>query len=312
MLRAYAQLLRIPNVFTAWADVLMGWMVGVWLSHEGTEPRVLVPLLLCSASLYSAGMALNDFFDAEEDARERPHRPIPSGRITRRHAGIVGLGLMLFGLVMAGSGVGASDLKEHYASLKTFFVAILLVASIVAYDGFLKRTLFGPSFMGLCRFLNVLMGMVSHWNSPYFTAMLPASGITLAFVVGLYIAGVTWFARKEATASGHWSLIGATFVMGMSILVALSWPMLWESPAGWELMLHPVLLGLWSLIIAIPVARAIYDPTPQRVQIAVKTCILGLIGLDAILAFGVVGWPGLLILLLLVPALVLGRWVYST
>jgi 4-hydroxybenzoate polyprenyltransferase len=44
----------------------------------------------------------------------------------------------------------------------------------------------------------------------------------------------------------------------------------------------------------------------------VKTCILGLIGLDAILAFAVVGWPGLLILLLLPPALLLGRWVYST
>ena len=40
--------------------------------------------------LYAAGMVLNDAFDAELDARERPERPIPSGRISRSRHGVLG------------------------------------------------------------------------------------------------------------------------------------------------------------------------------------------------------------------------------
>jgi len=40
--------------------------------------------------------------------------------------------------------------------------------------------------------------------------------------------------------------------------------------------------------------------------------VLGLVALDAVLATMFVGLPGLLVLLLLPPALVLGKWVYST
>ena len=58
--------------------------------------------------------------------------------------------------------------------------------------------------------------------------------------------------------------------------------------------------------------RAIANPIPERVQAAVKRTILGLVLLDAILATALAGPIGLAILLLLVPAKILGRWVYST
>ena len=90
--------------------------------------------------------------------------------------------------------------------------------------------------------------------------------------------------------------------------VVASEPSLRRVMGPWLLLLFIV----WATVLAIPITRAILEPTPQRVQLAVKTLILGLIGLDALLAFSVVGWPGLLILLLLIPALLLGRWVYST
>ena len=45
---------------------------------------------------------------------------------------------------------------------------------------------------------------------------------------------------------------------------------------------------------------------------AVKRAILGLVVLDAVLATAFVGLPGLAILLLLPPAMLLGKWVYST
>ncbi|NEB17053.1 UbiA family prenyltransferase, partial [Streptomyces coelicoflavus] len=43
-------------------------------------PRTLLAIG-SSLCLYEAGMALNDWADREEDAVERPHRPLPSGRV---------------------------------------------------------------------------------------------------------------------------------------------------------------------------------------------------------------------------------------
>ena len=51
--------------------------------------------------LYLAGMALNDLADREEDARERPERPIPSGAVSPRAAALIGGSLLLGGVLAA-------------------------------------------------------------------------------------------------------------------------------------------------------------------------------------------------------------------
>ncbi|HEV3024083.1 MAG TPA: UbiA family prenyltransferase, partial [Pirellulales bacterium] len=88
----------MPNVFTAMADVLMGYLCthdDLRLWHE------FACLLAASCLLYMAGMVLNDVFDRDIDRRERPGRPIPSGRIAVGHAWWLG-----FGLLLSGTGVG--------------------------------------------------------------------------------------------------------------------------------------------------------------------------------------------------------------
>jgi len=60
-----------------------------------------VPLLMVALSLfYVGGMFLNDGFDREVDARERPERPLPSGRATPREVFAIGFGLLAAGLVL--------------------------------------------------------------------------------------------------------------------------------------------------------------------------------------------------------------------
>src|SRR5437868_1114393 len=87
--------MRLPNVFTAMADIFMGY----WFTHETLEPIGAFLLLLVSSScLYIAGMVFNDVFDVEQDRRERPHRPIPSGRISKRSATVLGCSIMFAGL----------------------------------------------------------------------------------------------------------------------------------------------------------------------------------------------------------------------
>ncbi len=335
MLRAYAQLLRIPNVFTAMADVCMGWMVAQG-AHAGTvglmsgylpsrgQLPVLLSLLLVSACLYCAGMVLNDYFDREEDRRERPFRPIPSGRISPSAALILGLILISCGVCLAWATSpivsfcwNCAAAIEAGITWRPGYIATPLAACVILYDGWLKRTWLGPIGMGACRFLNVLLGLSALGQPP------PTWMWHLASVIGIYIVGVTWFARTEAVTSKKAHLAAATSVMGAALVLVFLFPLWWDWPLAeqwhwdWDLLLqrwlpYMLLLAAWTKIVEGPVSAALREPRPENVQAAVKRCILGLIGLDALLAFVVVGWPGLLILLLLPPALLLGRWVYST
>ena len=300
-LLAFAQLVRLPNVFTAMADIGLGALATAALpQHAATFTLVL----LASASLYCAGMVWNDYFDIEQDRRERPFRPLPSGRVSMPQAIILGSALMLAGIVFA----VLADWGGEGLRLRATWFAVLLVAAIFLYDGWLKRTWLGPVGMGTCRFLNVLLALCV---SP---EPIAGWGVLLAGVVGVYIIGVTWFARTEARESEQ-SLLGlAAGVMAAACILALGIPPAARS-AGYAVMpspLFPYLLVALAFYIGAPVARAIARPAPSRVQAAVKRAVLGLVALDAVLATALAGEIGLLLLLLLVPAMYLGRWLYST
>ena len=93
-IKPYLQLIRLPNVFTAAADSLAGWL----LVHGSLqEPRRWLPLVLASMAIYAAGIALNDWFDYAIDLEERPGRPLPSGQVSRRFAAGLGGTLLLLG-----------------------------------------------------------------------------------------------------------------------------------------------------------------------------------------------------------------------
>src|SRR5437870_5237158 len=151
--RGYAQLIRLPNVFTAVADIALGWLCAVAAGTPAARWPSFLLLMASSACLYSAGMIWNDFFDVEQDQRERPFRPIPSGRISRRAAGVLGA-LALLGGVACARQAGVA-----IASASPLIIALVLVLTILLYDAWLKRTLLGPAAMGSCRFLNVLLGL---------------------------------------------------------------------------------------------------------------------------------------------------------
>ena len=70
-LLAFLELLRLPNVFTAIADVVMGFLLVAW-TVSGPDWPPLVWAVAASTALYLAGMVLNDLFDLEVDRRERP------------------------------------------------------------------------------------------------------------------------------------------------------------------------------------------------------------------------------------------------
>ena len=97
-LRDIAELVRFPAALTVPGDTLAGAAAAGTLS--GWRPVVLATSSMC---LYWAGMALNDFADRELDRKERPERPIPSGRVTPSTALGVASGLTLLGVGLAGT-----------------------------------------------------------------------------------------------------------------------------------------------------------------------------------------------------------------
>jgi 4-hydroxybenzoate polyprenyltransferase len=293
---SYARLVRLPNVFTALADVGLGFMAA-----RGEVSWITAAFLAgASAALYCGGMVWNDIFDIGQDRRERPFRPLPSGAISLAAARRFGVGLLAAGFVLAGLAGWHGDNFDATPAV----IAVLLVVAILLYDRWLKRTWAGPLAMGACRFLNVLLACSAAETLPW------ALRLHLAAVVGLYIVGVTWFARTEARASETAQLRRATGVMAAALVLALPLPL--HLPPGSAFVLFPYLLVAFGLAIGLPAIRAWAKPEPVRVQRAVKRAVLGLIALDAILATAVAGAPGLLLALLLPPALYLGQWLYST
>lgn len=297
----YAQLVRLPNTFTVLADILLcalatGQLVARW--------NVLLCLLAASTLLYWSGMIWNDYFDINQDRKERPGRPLASGAISMRVALLLGVGCMLGGVLFA----VLADWFANGGYWMSTPIAVLLVIAIFLYDGAFKQSWAAPILMGSCRFLNILLGLsiLSTWA--------PGWGWLVAIVIGVYIAGVTWFASSEAGDSKQSTLIGASIVLLVSLVLTLTVPALALESSGYFVTspFFPYLLALFGSYLGVAILSAIQRPQPLRVQAAIKRAILGLIVLDALIASAFVGSLGLLLVLLLIPGMVLGRWLYST
>jgi 4-hydroxybenzoate polyprenyltransferase len=299
-LKPYLQLVRLPNVFTAGADSLAGWLL-----VQGTfrEPARWVPLVLASMCVYAAGIALNDVFDVELDRAERPGRPLPSGAVSKRFA--IGLAVGLLGL---GLGLAASS-----GSLASLGVAALLVASVLAYDAGLRKTPLGQIAMGTCRGLDVLLGMSQA------TKMGGPLAWTVAASIGLFVAGLTWISRAE-THTGRAGPVAFGLVvqdLALAALVACALGGARFPAASAERTLIPAeglaVLGLTALFVNLAAGRAVTDPNPATIQRAVKTGVLSLVWLHVGMVAAVRGpGPALAVAMLWPPAFVLARWLYAT
>jgi len=317
-LLAYLQLFRIPNVFTAMADIVAGF---VFARGELTPLPSFVCLIVASSLLYMAGMVLNDVFDLEQDRNERPERPIPSGRISRSTATGVGWAMLFAGVAIAwAAGFLPAGSQSAAISWRSGLIATLLAACIVAYDAAMKRTPAGPVFMGACRFFNILLGMSVAGQiacgGPVWLLRYEQGQLLVAGAIGVYIAGVTWFARAEASESHRGQLAGGLLTMTAGLLMLAAYPWLPDLPLfhfrGLETLWWQLLVVLIGFTIVRSAAMAVYDPRPARVQNSVKTAILSLIVLDAAICTIVDPYAAFGVLALLLPTLLLGRFVYST
>ncbi len=123
--RFYAaiELPRPVNCLITFASVLLGGWLGI---HRITEPLLFAAL---SAALITAGgNALNDLCGITEDRINKPHRPLPSGRLSPGFARIE-MGIFLL----------AGILLALPLPMPALAIALTAVTSLIFYNIYLKR-----------------------------------------------------------------------------------------------------------------------------------------------------------------------------
>lgn len=284
-IKPYLQLTRPANLVTAIADILAGMVIVGFTFTTGNYWLLLVSTL----GLYGGGVVMNDVFDAELDAIERPERPIPSGKVAKHNAALMGVTLLALGALAA----------AQYSFLSGL-LALLIVILVILYDRFAKHhKVFGPVVMGMCRGGNLLLGMSVVPEVLSFTSWI-------AIVPIVYIGAITLISQDEVHGGKRLTLYVAAALYGMVHLVQLyaafqQGNILWTIPL---VLLHAVLVGR-------PLLRAIANPQGPLIGKAVKAGVLSLIVMNAAWCMAYGNWPLAIGVLLLLPVSILLARIFA-
>ena len=278
--RVALRLGRVSNVPTVWSNVIAATAIA-----GGAPWRLVVIVALAVSLFYVAGMFLNDAFDRDIDARERPERPIPAGLATPTFVFAAGFALMGAGALMLGS-----------INRETGAAGIALAVAIVAYDWYHKGNPLGPFLMALCRSLVYVVAGAAVGASPSPHLLLAA------LVIGAYVTGLTFTARLEA--SDRIGQLWPVMLLAAPVLytipqIDLSWP---------AVLAFAALLGCCYVL-----TRILLDRHPGWVPRVVGLLIAGISVNDALLST-IVGADRAVLLCLacFVLTLVLQRYVPGT
>lgn len=272
-LKAWAELARISNLPTVWTNVLTGAALaaagasaagGVAPTFEPQQSLQLawraLPAMAAISMLYIAGMMLNDLADLRIDLKERPGRPLPSGRIKPAAALLAIVLLLLAGMVVLA-------LTAHAVTPPLLLAAGGLVAAIVLYDLTHQRHAATVLIMGACR------GLVYLTAAAYFGSSLQQPAVWLfAGVLTFYTVAVSIVARGEVQGvmGPRWQL---AILMPLAVLAMVGYirpiNMLWPGGVG-------MIMTLW-------LTRGIgfVNRRPPKVIAAILTWLSGMALVDA-------------------------------
>ena len=280
-------LIRPANILTAIADIIAGVAIaGVLINlNPGDYLPELVLLILSTVGLYAGGIVFNDLFDLEIDRLERPERILPSGQLSVNQGRIYGALLLLSGIILA-----------FFVSPASGMIAGAIAFFALVYDKYGKHhPLFGPLNMGLCRGLNLLLGMsiisLSLLSDLWLMCLLPV----------VFIAAVTLTSRGEVRGNNKRSILLALF---LDFTVATTIIILGIRDILNLKVVIPFVI-LWLSMNVYAKVRAIIKNEPEFIMKAVKMGVISLIPLNASYVAGFGHWIFALLVLLLLPLAIL-------
>ncbi|MFZ6731619.1 UbiA family prenyltransferase [Undibacterium sp. Ji42W] len=192
----YLRLGRVSNLPTVWTNVLAGAIVAGSMTGRPLSLMHTLLVMLAISAFYCAGMYLNDAFDREIDARERPGRPIPSGQISAGAVFAIGFVLQVAGIAIL-----------SYYGTWAIVCGCALAATILLYNVWHKGNPLSPLIMGLCRALVYFVAAASVMMVELNTAVEPPqTGIVLlnttvvlaALAIWAHVVGLTYAAKQES------------------------------------------------------------------------------------------------------------------
>lgn len=262
---------RVSNLPTVWTNVLAGLVLGG--THIAGSLYALLGLAF--SLLYVAGMYLNDAFDREIDARERPERPIPSGLVAPNTVFGFGFLLLAGGLVLLMMiGFGHPDGTGWRGPL----AGAALAGAILVYDAWHKGNPLSPLLMGFCRMLVYIGAAVAA------STLLSREVIVAALVSLSYLIGLTYAAKQETLT--HIENLWPLGFLAVPIVYALS-----VAASGFAGLLFAAAFLVWlAHALSFLLGRGKRD-----VGRAVVSLIAGICLLDAVFIVGAgePGWAGL-------------------
>lgn len=280
---AYITIMRPANLVASVADVLAGVAISGYFLTTAFDFEHLGPIILLCIStlgLYSGGVIFNDVFDAERDKKERPGRPIPSGAIAQKDAAVFGGICFTIGVVAAAA-----------VNLTSLALALMILIAALTYDKWSKHfSIIGPINMGLCRGLNLLLGVSIFSRTPEIWWLV------IAIIPIAYIAALTIINRRKGNDKSKTSLYLAAFLYAFVIACIL----FIANSKGFFLMTILFIIPFYLMIFT-PLFKALDNPIGENISKSVKAGVIALILLNAAWAsaFGI--WYIALVILLLLP-----------
>jgi 4-hydroxybenzoate polyprenyltransferase len=251
--------MRPANIVTSVADVLAGIAISGFFLE--TDREILPVFLLCLSTigLYGGGIVFNDVFDADLDKVERPERAIPSGAISKKEATLLGIILLCIGFLAA-----------FAFSVRSGIIAFLILVFALVYNKYGKHhAFFGPLNMGLCRGLNLLLGisiLSVSLQSHYFLGIIPL----------VYIFSITMISQGEVHGSNRKKLYAGAFLY-LIVIGAI----LYSAFLRQNIFYAALFLILFAGMIFRPLFTAIKEPVGKNIGKAVKAGVISLILMDA-------------------------------
>jgi 4-hydroxybenzoate polyprenyltransferase len=238
---------RVSNLPTVWTNVIAGAAI---TNAVATIADVAV-IGLAMTAFYVGGMYLNDFFDRDIDARERPGRPIHAGDISASTVSTIGIALLVVGVVLLAP-----------FGLSTTIWGLALAAAIVLYDSWHKGNFFAPVIMGLCRALVYLA------TGAAVAGQIRPALIAGAIALAAHVIGLTYAAKQENLnqVGRLWPLA----ILAAPVVLALS-----GIAGGWVVVAAILLLCAADIAaVRLLAKRATPDAVPRAVSMLIATICL--------------------------------------
>ncbi|MFZ0252698.1 MAG: UbiA family prenyltransferase [Nitrososphaeraceae archaeon] len=295
-IKDYLVLVRLPNLFTLPSNILVGMATVSSLAFTLTSFTQFLLLVTISVLLYCVGIVLNDLYDFDIDKKERPNRPLPSGKISRRSAIVL---VAIFSTLVL--------ILSLQVSFSTLVISSILFSVIFGYDKYLKNTYAGPFTIASARVMNILLGTSVSLRSVDSYSQI----VTLTFVLIItfvYVSLIGFISRYEV----HGFSDNTKLLLPPAIVATVISSIILFTLMGFFKLESLIILSLFSFIMIISFSR-IYRRDSGRTQQIVRNMILSIIVLDSTFLTGIIGIElGLVVLTLMAPLLVLANKMYMT